>query len=95
MVTYLSARRAVTVHRLKRAWQLRESLRHFRIRDSHLPVTFAWSGDLGGQGRCRRGVAGYPIFDVMRAQQLDFFLFLGDTMYSDNPVPVSSERTGC
>ena len=45
--------------------------------NSHLPVTFAWSGDLGGQGRCRRGAAGYPIFDVMRAQQLDFFLFLG------------------
>ena len=39
-----------------------------------MPVTFAWSGDLGGQGRCRRGAAGYPIFDVMRAQQLDFFL---------------------
>ena len=47
------------------------------------PVTFAWSGDLGGQGRCRRGAVGYPIFDVMRAQQLDFFLFLGDTMYGD------------
>jgi len=51
---------------------------------SHGPVTFAWSGDLGGQGRCRRGAAGYPIFDVMRAQRLDFFLFLGDTMYGDN-----------
>jgi alkaline phosphatase D len=48
------------------------------------PVAFAWSGDLGGQGRCRRGAAGYSIFDVMRAQQLDFFLFLGDTMYGDN-----------
>ena len=33
---------------------------------SHAPVTFAWSGDLGGQGHCRRGAAGYPIFDVMR-----------------------------
>ena len=42
---------------------------------SHVPVTVAWSGDLGGQGRCRRGAAGYPIFDVMRAQQLDFFCF--------------------
>lgn len=51
--------------------------------NSHLPVTFAWSGDLGGQGRCRRGAAGYPIFDVMRVQPLDFFLFLGDTVYSD------------
>lgn len=48
------------------------------------PVTFAWSGDLGGQQRCRQGSDGYPIFNVMRRQRLDFFLFLGDTIYSDN-----------
>ena len=62
--------------------------------NSHLPVTFAWSGDLGGQGRCRRGVAGYPILDVMRAQQLDFFLFLGDTMYSDVRCPSPPNEPG-
>ena len=61
---------------------------------SHVPVTFAWSGDLGGQGRCRRGDAGYPIFDVMRAQQLDFFLFLGDTMYSDSLCPSPPNEPG-
>ena len=59
-----------------------------------VPVTFAWSGDLGGQGRCRRGAAGYPIFDVMRAQQLDFFLFLGDTMYSDSLCPSPPNEPG-
>jgi alkaline phosphatase D len=48
------------------------------------PVTFAWSGDLGGQSRCRQGAAGYPIFDTIRAQQPDFFIFLGDTIYSDD-----------
>ena len=58
------------------------------------PVTFAWSGDLGGQGRCRRGVAGYPIFDVMRARQLDFFLFLGDTMYADDLCPSPPNEPG-
>jgi alkaline phosphatase D len=58
------------------------------------PVTFAWSGDLGGQGRCRRGAAGYPIFDVMRAQQLDFFLFLGDTVYGDNLCPSPPNEPG-
>jgi len=58
------------------------------------PVIFAWSGDLGGQGRCRRGAAGYPIFDVMRAQQLDFFLFLGDTMYSDSLCPSPPNEPG-
>jgi alkaline phosphatase D len=62
--------------------------------NSHLPVTFAWSGDLGGQGRCRRGVAGYPIFDVLRAQQLDFFLFLGDTVYSDVRCPSPPNEPG-
>lgn len=61
---------------------------------SHVPVTVAWSGDLGGQGRCRRGTAGYPIFDVMRAQQLDFFLFLGDTMYSDKLCPSPPNEPG-
>mgnify|MGYP001594273284 CR=1 FL=1 len=61
---------------------------------SHAPVTFAWSGDLGGQGRCRRGAAGYPIFDVMRAQQLDFFLFLGDTIYGDELCPSPPNEPG-
>jgi alkaline phosphatase D len=58
------------------------------------PVTFAWSGDLGGQGRCRRGAAGYPIFDVMLAQQLDFFLFLGDTVYGDSLCPSPPNEPG-
>jgi alkaline phosphatase D len=61
---------------------------------SQVPLTFAWSGDLGGQGRCRRGAAGYPIFDVMRAQQLDFFLFIGDTMYGDNRCPSPPNEPG-
>ena len=59
-----------------------------------VPVTFAWSGDLGGQHRCRRGAAGYPIFDVMRAQKLDFFLFLGDTIYSDDVCPSPPNEPG-
>lgn len=61
---------------------------------SHAPVTFAWSGDLGGQGRCRRGAAGYPIFDVMRAQSLEFFLFLGDTIYGDELCPSPPNEPG-
>ena len=61
---------------------------------SQAPVTFAWSGDLGGQQRCRRGAAGYPIFDVMRAQQLDFFLFLGDTVYADDVCPSPPNEPG-
>ena len=61
---------------------------------SQVPVTFAWSGDLGGQQHCRRGTAGYPIFDVMRAQQLDFFLFLGDSIYADDVCPSPPNEPG-
>ena len=62
--------------------------------NSHVPVTVAWSGDLGGQQRCRRGTAGYPIFDVMRARQPDFFLFLGDTVYADDVCPSPPNEPG-
>jgi alkaline phosphatase D len=61
---------------------------------SRTPVTFAWSGDLGGQQHCRRGTAGYPIFDVMRAQQLDFFLILGDSIYADDVCPSPPNEPG-
>ena len=54
-------------------------------------VTFAWSGDLGGQQRCRQGPDGYPIFNVIRQQHPDFFLFLGDTIYSDDPCAPPNE----
>ncbi|HEU4684588.1 MAG TPA: alkaline phosphatase D family protein [Nitrospira sp.] len=59
-----------------------------------VPVTFAWSGDLGGQERCRQGEAGYPIFDVIEAQHPDFFLFLGDTIYADGVCPAPPNVPG-
>ena len=62
--------------------------------DTSAPVTFAWSADLGGQGRCRQGSAGYQIFNVMGRQHLDFFLFLGDTIYSDSPCPSPPNEPG-
>lgn len=62
--------------------------------ETSAPVTFAWSADLGGQGRCRQGAGGYPIFDVMGRQRLDFFLFLGDTIYSDSPCPSPPNEPG-
>lgn len=57
-------------------------------------VTFAWSGDLGGQKRCRQGAGGYPIFDIIRRQHPDFFLFLGDTIYSDDICPSPPNEPG-
>lgn len=58
------------------------------------PVTFGWSGDLGGQHRCRQGSDGYPIFNRLRKQELDFFLFLGDTIYGDDPCPSPPNEPG-
>ncbi len=58
------------------------------------PVTFAWSGDLGGQLRCRQGPDGYPIFDTIRMQHPDFFIFLGDTIYSDHLCPSPPNEPG-
>lgn len=59
-----------------------------------VPLTFAWSGDLGGQHRCRVGPEGYPIFEVIRRQRPDFFLFLGDTIYSDDVCPSPPNEPG-
>src|SRR3972149_2146448 len=47
------------------------------------PVTFAWSGDLGSRTACRHVTDGYPIFRVLARRALDFFLFVGDTIYAD------------
>jgi len=52
--------------------------------DSETPVTFAWSGDLGSPGYCRRVTEGYPIFRAMARVPVDFFLFVGDTIYADH-----------
>jgi len=48
-------------------------------------LTFLWSGDLGGGGRCRQVDRGYPIFASMARHPSDFFIFVGDTIYADVP----------
>ena len=60
----------------------------------HAPVTFAWSGDLGGQHRCRDEHDGYPIFDQIRNRNIDFFVFLGDTIYGDDVCPSPPNAPG-
>jgi alkaline phosphatase D len=57
-------------------------------------VSFAWSGDLGSGGRCRRGADSYPIFDVIPRYHPDFFLFLGDTIYGDHLCPSPPNEPG-
>ena len=52
---------------------------------SFVPVHFAWGGDVGGQNVCRDAVDGYPIFNALVNEKLDFFIALGDLVYEDNP----------
>ena len=52
-------------------------------RNQARPVTFLWSGDLGGGRQCRHVKDGYPIFGPMAQRKPDFFLFVGDTIYAD------------
>jgi alkaline phosphatase D len=50
-------------------------------------VDFVISGDLGGQGFCRRNDTGYAIFALMRELSPDFFIFNGDQIYADSSCP--------
>jgi alkaline phosphatase D len=55
--------------------------------DVSQPVTLVWSGDLGGQHRCREEAGGYAIFDRMLAKRPAFGILLGDLVYSDDRCP--------
>ena len=54
-------------------------------RDQAAHVRLHWSGDLGGGGFCRLLDGGYRIFRAMARRPVDFFLFVGDTIYADVP----------
>ena len=62
--------------------------------DDPAPVTFLWSGDLGGSGFCRRQDKGYRIFATMARHRPDFFLFVGDTIYADQRCRVPESVPG-
>ena len=53
-------------------------------------VTFAWSGDINGQGwgiDDTRG--GMPAFTTLLGRGPEFFVCVGDAIYADNPIPPS------
>lgn len=54
-------------------------------RDADVPVRLLWSGDRGANNYCRDGEDGYAIFRAMARHQPDFVLFVGDTIYADQP----------
>ena len=73
--------RACRSHGLSRQWgasRLHPSLQR------GLPVSFVFSGDLGGGGYCREIVGGYQIFAAMEPLVPDFFIATGDMIYADN-----------
>ncbi len=50
-------------------------------------VSFAWSGDLAGQGfGINPDIGGYRIFKAIQAIDPDFFLNNGDHWYADDPI---------
>lgn len=58
--------------------------------DQSRPLSFVFSGDLGGQGFCRHPETGYGIFRAMAKLQPDFFLANGDMIYADNVCPAKN-----
>jgi alkaline phosphatase D len=62
--------------------------------DQDASVTFVWAADLGGQERCRRGAAGYPIFDPIAAVRPSFAVLLGDLIYADHRCPSPPNEAG-
>lgn len=62
--------------------------------DTSSPLTFLWSGDLGGQKRCRDTWVGYPIFYRMLQVKPDFAILLGDTIYGDDVCPSPPNAPG-
>jgi alkaline phosphatase D len=62
--------------------------------DVSVPLTFLWSGDLGGQKRCRDTWVGYPIFYRMLQVKPDFAILLGDTIYGDDVCPSPPNAPG-
>jgi alkaline phosphatase D len=53
------------------------------LADRQSAVRFAWGGDLAGQNTCRDAREGFPIFNAINAESLDFFVGLGDMIYAD------------
>jgi alkaline phosphatase D len=59
-----------------------------------IPVRFAWSGDLGSRGHCRKPGDDFPIFRALAKVPADFFVFVGDTVYADHECGEPSRIAG-
>ncbi len=55
-------------------------------------VSFAWSGDVVGQGWGINRDGGMAIMGAIADARPDFFLHSGDAIYADNPVPETQKQ---
>lgn len=62
--------------------------------DAPETVTFVWSGDLGGQQRCRQEPHGYAIFDQILRRRPAFAILVGDLIYGDDHCPAPPNAPG-
>ncbi len=58
------------------------------------PLSFSFGAGLGGQGYCRKPETGWTIFRAIQAEQPDFFLMLGDSVYVDSACPTPDNVFG-
>lgn len=62
--------------------------------DEAIPFNFTFGACLGGQGFCRDPQKGWTIFNTMLAQQPDFFLSTGDSVYVDSACTAPNNVAG-
>lgn len=55
---------------------------------------FVFGACLGGQGYCRDPETGWAIFNTMAAEEPDFFLITGDSIYSSSACPTPANVAG-
>lgn len=58
------------------------------------PFDFVFGACLGGQGYCRDPQTGWQIFEAMAAEEPDFFLITGDSIYASSGCPAENNVAG-
>jgi alkaline phosphatase D len=58
------------------------------------PFNFTFGGDIGGQNFCRTVDGGWDIFQTMTAEESDFFIMTGDSVYVDNACDGDNNVSG-
>jgi len=62
--------------------------------DAPAAFDFTFSAGMGGQGYCRNPETGWVIFETMLAQEPDFFILTGDSVYVDSACPAPPNVPG-